>query len=131
VQPPPSGDAQAAPPAAAVALAADLLFTARIQGAARAAGVDVPVVGTVEELLRLVRSRRPRRVLVDLDARRADPIAAIVRLKEDAATRAIPVTAFVSHVRTEAIEAARAAGADQVLARSAFVRALPELLTTA
>ena len=39
--------------------------------------------------------------------------------------------AFVSHVRVDHAEAARAAGASRVLARSAFVKELPELVTQA
>ncbi len=40
------------------------------------------------------------------------------------------VVGFVSHVDTETITAARAAGIDRILARSAFVAQLPNLLTT-
>jgi hypothetical protein len=42
----------------------------------------------------------------------------------------VNIIAFVSHVREDAIAAARSAGADRVLARSAFVRELNNLLTT-
>jgi CheY-like chemotaxis protein len=122
------GSAGPPEPPHVIALAADLMFTARIQGAARAVGAVVQVVGTAEALVARVQAAPPRRVLVDLDARRTDPVAAIAALKADPATRGVPVVAFVSHVRTEAIEAARAAGADQVLARSAFVKVLPDLL---
>jgi hypothetical protein len=41
------------------------------------------------------------------------------------------VVAFVSHVRPERAEAARAAGAGRVLSRGAFVRELPGLLAAA
>jgi hypothetical protein len=40
----------------------------------------------------------------------------------------VPVIAFGAHVQGAALVAARAAGADRVLARSAFVNALPGLL---
>jgi hypothetical protein len=38
------------------------------------------------------------------------------------------VVGFVSHVDVETVNRARAAGIDQVLARSAFVERLPDLL---
>jgi uncharacterized protein len=44
------------------------------------------------------------------------------------ATRRIPVLCFGSHVEVDAIQAARAAGAKEVVARSRFVSALPELI---
>jgi hypothetical protein len=39
-----------------------------------------------------------------------------------------PVIAFASHLDVDAIRAARDAGADRVLVRSAFVATLPDLL---
>jgi uncharacterized protein len=44
------------------------------------------------------------------------------------ATRRIPVLCFGSHVEVDALRAARAAGAREVVARSRFVSALPELI---
>jgi len=43
-------------------------------------------------------------------------------------TGSAPVLGFASHVAAETIAAARGAGCDEVLARSAFTRRLPELL---
>jgi hypothetical protein len=43
----------------------------------------------------------------------------------------VPVVAFASHVRADLIAEARAAGADRVLARSAFVAELPALVARA
>jgi DNA-binding NarL/FixJ family response regulator len=112
-----------------VALAADLLFASRIRAAARAAGVDAVLFRSAEALLEAALARAPRRVLIDLDARGVDAPALIRALKADARTGASEVVGFVSHVNEAAIAAARDAGADRVLARSAFVRLLPSLLT--
>lgn len=106
----------------------DLLFGARIRAAAQANGVEVVVHRTPAELIGAAVERAPRRVLIDLDARAYDSVDVIRSLKGDARTRGIDVVAFVSHVREDAIRAARDAGADRVLARSAFVRQLPELV---
>ena len=49
-------------------------------------------------------------------------------IKSAPATRRIPVICFGSHVDSETLLAARSAGADLVLARSAFTKELPEIL---
>ncbi|MBX6363700.1 MAG: response regulator [Gemmatimonadetes bacterium] len=117
-------------PAPVLALAADLLFAARIRGAAQAAGVAATTVNRPDDLVARAVAAPPRLVLVDLDAR-GDVAGAIRRLKGEAATASVPLVAFVSHVRTDAIADARAAGADRVVARSAFVRELPALMRRA
>jgi CheY-like chemotaxis protein len=109
-----------------VAAVADLLFAARIRAAASDAGRAVQFARSVDELMNA--ATLASLLLLDLDARWLDAAAVIRRLKNDTRTAAVPIIAFVSHVRTDAIEAARAAGADRVLARSAFVRDLPQLL---
>lgn len=114
-----------------VALAADLMFGSKIRGTARMVGAEVVLASSARALLDKVRQASPRLVLVDLDARGLDAGALITELKSDASTAAIPVVGFVSHVNADAIAQARRAGADQVLARSAFVRELPELLRRA
>lgn len=113
---------------AAVALVADLMFASRVRGAARAAGVEAVTVERAERLLEEVAHRRPRVVLVDLEARGVDAPALVRRLKADPATARVPVVAFGPHTNAEALRAARRAGADRVLARSAFVRELASIL---
>ncbi|CAN5751609.1 hypothetical protein BH23GEM9_BH23GEM9_11840 [soil metagenome] len=109
-----------------VAVAADLIFGARIRGAAEQAGVHIDFARSQEALQTLAAGADL--LLLDLDARWVDPASLIKMLREAPATFNIPIVAFVSHVRTDAIAAARAAGADKVLARSAFVRDLSVLL---
>jgi CheY-like chemotaxis protein len=111
-----------------LALCADLIFSSKIRAAAAATGAPAQLARTAPDLLARARGApRPHLILLDLDAR-GDMAALIRELKSDEATAQIPIVAFVSHVREDAIDAARAAGADRVLARSAFVRVLPELL---
>jgi CheY-like chemotaxis protein len=109
-----------------VAAVADLMFGSKIRGAAQQLGVDVDFVRNEEALH--AAAATARLVLLDLDARWLDAARAIAALKADAGTADAVVVAFVSHVRADAIEAARDSGADRVLARSAFVRELPALL---
>ncbi|MBI4544462.1 MAG: response regulator transcription factor [Gemmatimonadetes bacterium] len=113
-----------------LALVADLIFASRIRGAAAAASTEACVSSRAEEVLAWARAAAPRLVLVDLNAAAADPPALIARLKESGAAE-LRVVAFASHTDKSAIEAARRAGADRVLARSAFLQALPKLLAEA
>ena len=111
---------------AVVAWPADLLFGARIRGAAEATGTPVRIVRDGEALVAVAAEVAPRLVVVDLDARGA--VAAIARLKADPATAGVPVLAYASHVREDVMAAARAAGAERVVARGRFARDLPALL---
>lgn len=113
---------------AALALVADLIFASKIRATAAAVGGAVEVVRTADELLARARDASPRLILVDLEARGADPAGAIRRLRSMPETADVPVIAFASHVNRAAIDDARTAGATRVLARSAFVRELPALL---
>lgn len=123
--PDPSPDA--AQDAPVIAAFTDLLFGARIRAAAAAHGVRSVITTVPERLVQAVHDGA-RAVFIDLDTRTAEPAQLVVRLKADPATSAVPVVAFASHVRVEAIEAARNAGADRVLARRAFARLLPDLV---
>lgn len=120
---------EAAPPI--IALVADLFFASKVRGTANAAGVAAETVGTAERLLTRVQEHSPRLVLIDLDHRATDGAALIRRLKADPSSAGITIIAFAAHVQREAILAARDAGADRVLARSAFVRELPMLMKAA
>lgn len=113
---------------AAVALVADLMFASRVRGAAAAVGVEAKTVSRADALVEETRKLRPRLVLLDLEARGVDVPALVARLREDPDTAGVPIIAFGSHVNREALQGARRAGVDRVLARSAFVRELPELL---
>jgi hypothetical protein len=102
------------------ALVRDLLFTSRITTAARAANVPHTVIRQPADLA----MTPARRLLVDLNLPGALDAAA-----EWKRVTSCPVTGFVSHVDAETISRARAAGLDEVLARSRFVEILPDLLT--
>ena len=116
---------QAAAPT--VAVAADLMFAGRIRGTAETAGTSVRIARSAGDVVDAVRAGA-RLVLLDLDARALDAPALIRTLRSDDETRLAHIVAFVAHTRADAIQAARDAGADRVLARSAFVRELPALL---
>jgi CheY-like chemotaxis protein len=106
----------------------DLLFSIKIKHAAKTLGVDLYFERS-PAVVEAVRARQPRLVIFDLNATRLEPMTAIAALKADPDLRAIPTLGFVSHVDAAAIDAARAAGIDHVLARSAFASRLGEILT--
>lgn len=111
-----------------VALPADLMFASRIRGAAQAAGIPLEIANKPDALRERIARTPPRRVLIDLDARGWDPVALIRELKQADTQGATEIIAWVSHVRADAIEAAREAGADRVLARSAFSKQMQDWL---
>ena len=113
-----------------IAAVADLMFSSRIRAAAGASGADVRFSRTAADLLNDARALRPSLVLLDLNAAPLSPVETIARLKADAETTGIRIVGFVSHVQADVIAAARAAGVDEVMARSAFVSRLPELLAS-
>ncbi|HEX7048937.1 MAG TPA: hypothetical protein VF188_01895 [Longimicrobiales bacterium] len=126
-----SSSESGAPRAGALALVADLIFASRVRAAAAAVGVPVRTVSSAAALLREARSGKAGVILIDLEARGVDAPRLIAELKADPELAETPLIAFGAHVRGEALRAAQAAGADRVLARSAFVRALPTILAGA
>jgi CheY-like chemotaxis protein len=105
----------------------DIFFLAKIQQTARQLGVAVESVSPDALPERLARDAAAA-ILLDLNHRSGKAVAAVQSVKNDPATRSIPVVAFLSHVQTDLAQAARAAGCDRVMARSAFSQQLPVLL---
>lgn len=110
-------------------VADDLMFPSRVREALRPLEGTVKVAATETAALDAARSEpAPDAVLVNLTARRYDPLAVIRTLKDDERTRALPLLAFAGHVEAEKHKAARAAGADLVAANSSVALHLPKLL---
>jgi len=111
-----------------IAGVSDLMLASKIRSAAAAVGAEVRFAKETAALLEAVRASTPNLVLLDLDDRLVDPLEVIAAVRSDAALASLRVLGFVSHVRADRIAAARQAGIDEVLARSAFVERLGELL---
>jgi len=105
-----------------LALVRDLMFSGRIMAEARAAGANVKVIRDPGQVAKLETSAGGF-MIADLNLEGAIAAAADWRRRTSGA-----VVGFVSHVDAEAISQAKAAGLDQVLARSRFVQVLPDLL---
>ena len=109
----------------------DLMMASKIRSAAAAAGTEVRFARSAASLLDEARATRPDLVILDLDDRLVDPLEALAALRSDPALASLRVLGFVSHVRADRIAAARQAGIDEVLARSAFATGLAGLLSSA
>lgn len=114
-------------PAKILAVVEDIFFLAKIQQTARQLGLMVEPVAPDNLEDRLARDRAAA-ILLDLNHRSGKAVALVQALKKNPATRSVAVVAFLSHVQADLAQSARAAGCDQVLARSAFSQQLPLLL---
>lgn len=103
-------------------LVPDLMFATRIEDAARQLGYRIMALNAGDDFQAIVVRESPRLVVVSLDA---GDWARVVEIAKRAGAR---VLAFGSHKRVEVMSAARAAGCDQVVARSRMAAELPNLL---
>ena len=103
-----------------LAVVTDLMFRVRIEDAAKRVGIVVTFAQNQEQALREAK-KQPALVIFDLDSESSAPTDTIVRLRSDPETKNLPLLGYVSHVQTDRIKAAQAAGCDRVIARSAFV----------
>jgi DNA-binding NarL/FixJ family response regulator len=110
---------------AAVALVTDLIFATKILSTAKSVGINLSTVRTTDAL-RAKLDDNVRLALIDMNAEGVDPAGAIEAAK--AAPSSPHVLAYLSHVQTDLAEAARRAGADEVLPRSKFSADLPAIL---
>ena len=106
----------------------DLMFTSKIKTAARQLGASVSFARSAPDALGQIRASAPSLVVLDLNCERADPLGLVTSMKQDPMLASIPTLGYVSHVHTQVIDAARQAGVDEILARSAFTERLTEIL---
>lgn len=116
------------PTVAILAAVEDFLFRSKIRATAKHVNADVRFAQTSEEILAQARELQPTLVILDLNNQKMDAIATITALKADAATSGLRAIGFASHVHTDLIAAAKQAGADDVLPRSAFAGRLADIL---
>ncbi len=105
----------------------DMFFTAKINAAAAECGRKIERVKS-REVLEGLAANPPSLVIIDLNSDRLDPVETIAFLKSSAELNEVPIVSFVSHVQTDLIRAAQAAGCDYVLPRSAFTQMLLEIV---
>ena len=106
----------------------DLMFTSKIKTTASQLGVTVAFARSADAALAEMRKSPPSLVILDLNNPRTNPLAIVAGMKAEAGLASIPTIGYASHVQTDVIDAARQAGVDHVLARSAFTQQLPQIL---
>ncbi len=105
----------------------DLFFVVKINDLAKRAGLEVEFLKSEDELLVQTEQQQPLMVIVDLNNNKLEPVGLIAKLKGAAATKGVSVIGFVSHVQAELKQQAQEAGANMVMARSAFSSNLPQI----
>jgi PleD family two-component response regulator len=111
-----------------LALVDDLMFASKIRSTATQLGVTVTFARSPDAALAAMHANAPTLVIFDLNNPRTDPLGTVAAMKRDTALASIPTVGYASHVLTDVISAAKAAGVDDVLARSAFTMQLPDIL---
>ncbi len=109
----------------------DFLFRSKIRAVAKHVNADIAFAQSTDDLLAKAQELKPSLVIFDLNSQKLDAVATIAALKTDAALAGIRAIAFASHVHVDLIDAARRAGADQVMPRSQFAGNLADILTAA
>ena len=106
----------------------DLLFKSKISETASQLGIEAAFPKSPKKLLDALRESPPDLLVLDLNSARFEPLTLLREVKSDEATREISTVGFLSHVQKDLAVAAREAGCDRVVARSAFTRDLPRIL---
>ena len=104
----------------------DLFFKSKIIEVARHVGGDIVISKTQDAVLEQTRELEPIHVIIDLNEKAFDAIDTIKQLKDW--SESVHIVGFVSHVQRDLQARAKLAGCDEILARSEFVKRLPELL---
>lgn len=109
----------------------DLLFRSKISETAARTGVEARFPRSPAKLLDALRDSPPDLLILDLNSSRFEPLELLRALRSDEATKEVPTLGFLSHVQGELALAAREAGCDRVMARSAFTQELPKIIAGA
>jgi CheY-like chemotaxis protein len=106
----------------------DLLFKSKISETASQLGIEATFPRNPRRLLEAMHESPPDLLVLDLNSARFKPLALLEDVRSDGATRDVPTVGFLSHVQKDLAVAAREAGCDRVVARSAFTKDLPQIL---
>ncbi len=107
----------------------DLLFKSKISGTADSLGVAVRFPRSPRKLLESLHDDPPSLLILDLNSDRFEPLQLLQAVNSDETLTSIRTLGFLSHVQKDLAVAAREAGCDRIMARSAFTKNLPEILT--
>jgi len=111
-----------------LAVVDDLLFTVKINDAAKRAGLNVEFVKSEHDVIEKVTQEKPLLIILDLNNTSVEPLRLISKLKSDGDLKQISLIGYLSHVQGELKQKAQEAGANIVMARSAFSQNLQQIL---
>jgi CheY-like chemotaxis protein len=111
-----------------LAVVDDLLFTVKISDAAKRAGLDAEFVKSEKDVIEKATHEKPLLIIFDLNNSSVPSLELIAKLKSDGDLRHISLIGYLSHVQGELKQKAQEAGANIVMARSAFSQNLPQIL---
>jgi PleD family two-component response regulator len=104
------------------------LFRSKISETASTLGIEAAFPRSPKKLLEALRESPPDLLILDLNSARFEPLTLLGDVRSEEATRDVPTVGFLSHVQKDLAVAAREAGCDRVVARSAFTKDLPQIL---
>ncbi len=107
----------------------DLLFRSKIGETATQLGVEASFPRSPKKLEDALRASPPDLLILDLNSSRFEPLGLLQSVKSEEATRDVETVGFLSHVQKDLAVAAKEAGCDRVMARSAFTKDLPKVLS--
>jgi CheY-like chemotaxis protein len=111
-----------------LAVVEDLLFTVKISDAAKRAGLEVEFVKSEHDVIEKAEREKPLLIILDLNFSAVQPLQLISKVKNDGDMKKISVIGYLSHVQGELKQQAQDAGANIVMARSAFSQNLQQIL---
>jgi PleD family two-component response regulator len=111
-----------------LAVVDDLMFTVKIADAAKRVGLDVEFLKSEHDVMDKATHEKPLLIIIDLNNNSVHPLNLIAKLKGDGDLKRISLIGYLSHVQGELKQQAQEAGANIVMARSAFSQNLQQIL---
>lgn len=107
--------------------ASDLVWATRIKATAEDLGIPCRPVRNLDMLSQRLADSEPDALILDLETEQAG-LDLLRGLRADEKGKGVRVVAFGPHVKKDLMQAARDAGADEVLTRGVFDHGLVDLL---
>ncbi|HVT93729.1 MAG TPA: hypothetical protein VHD76_12850 [Bryobacteraceae bacterium] len=111
-----------------LAVVDDLMFTVKINDAAKRNGFEALFLKSEKDVLEKIKESSPPLIIFDLNSNSVEPLKLISKIKNSPDHKRISVIGYLSHVQGELKQQAQEAGADMVMARSAFSQNLLQIL---
>jgi PleD family two-component response regulator len=111
-----------------VAAVEDLFFVVKINDLAKRSGFQIEFIKGQDAIVERIAAEPPALLIVDLNNANIEAVDLIARVKAIPEAKSTSVIGFVSHIEAALKQRAQEAGANMVLARSAFSTSLPQIL---